>query len=52
MKEWRENGVRVEKIVELQVKVAQWKELSFMNFHLTENLNFPTSQAFGLVFYK
>ena len=52
MKERRENGVRVEKIVELQVKVAQWKELSFMNFHLTENLNFPTSQAFGLVFYK
>ena len=39
MKERRENGVRVEKIVELQVKVAQWKKLSCINSHHTANLN-------------
>ena len=33
MKERRENGVRGEKIVELQVKVAQWKKLSCINSH-------------------
>ena len=52
MKEKRENGVRVEKIVELQVKVAQWKKLSCINSHSTENFNFPISQAFGLVVCK
>ena len=52
LKERRENGVRVAKIVELQVKVGQSGKLSCMNFHHIANLNFPTSQAFGLVFCK
>ena len=41
MKERRENGVRVEKIVELQVKVAQWNKLLCINSQDAASLNFP-----------
>ena len=50
MKERRENGVRVEKIVELQVNVAHCKKLWCINTYDTANLNFPRSQTFGLFF--